>query len=608
VTFNLRLTALAAATLFLTGCAAPQLQRQVDDTVGSVQPRLVSSTSPLPVDQTTLGSAPLAEKLAKQQSEPSVARRATRAWYGARMVAVQSDDQLPPVFTERYDFTFDDRATNGQVSLAVIAERIFRVTNVPVRVASDVYARVAASPAPAAPAPIVQMPLPGSSANRPGAAGSMPQPVPLNVLAAAGGSGVPTPQAASNMPTTQLPVTEINAIDVRWKNNDIVSLLNQVTDRLGLTWAYRDGVVTIQRYMTESFELASIVATQDFTMNMSGAQSGAAGGSGGATGSSASQMSLTETGKTDAINTFVKTLNGVLAGVPGSSVALNDGSARVTVTTTKDAMRQVREIVKQEVDSMTRQVMIQIDIYSMTRNVNQESGVDLSLVFRNLQNTFGVTLAGPASIASAQAGAVAINVLSSTTGGRPSSELVQQLGNSSLMVKALHQNGVSVQHQPLSLIAMNRQWARKTNLTQKGYLSETTPSTVAGAGSGAPGLKTASVTTGDRYMVQPAVLDNGSIMLKFGISLTNLLGLFDVTAGAGATLQKVQTPEVSGTDDQSTVLLKAGQVMMLTGLSRNKASTDGRSLAEGMPNGIGGSSAARVTREDFVIFIRPVIL
>lgn len=604
---NYRLTTLAAAMLVLTGCASPKLQGQVDGTVAIVQPKLVGSTSSLPVDQSTLGSAPLAEKLAQQQRELAVARRATRAWYGARMVAVQSDDQLPPVFTERYDFTFDDRATNGQVSLAVIAERIFRVTNVPVRVATDVYARAATSQLATAPAPIVQMPLPGSSANRGGAAGGN-TPVPPAVLAAATTGPLPTPQAASNIPTTQLPVTEISAIDVRWKNNDIVSLLNQVTDRLGLTWSYRDGVVTIQRYMTESFELASIVATQDFTMNMSGAQSGAAGGSGGATGSSASQMTLTETGKTDAINTFVKTLTGVLAGVPGSSVALNDGSARVTVTTTKDAMRQVREIVKQEVESMSRQVMIQIDIYSMTRNVNQESGIDLSVVFRNLQNTFGVTFAGPASVATAQAGAVAINVLSSTTGGRPSSELVRQLGDSSLMIRALHQNGVSVQHQPLSLIAMNRQWARKTNLTQKGYLSETTPSTVAGAGSGAPGLKTASVTTGDRYMVQPAVLDNGSVMLKFGISLTNLLGLFDVTAGAGATLQKVQTPEVSGTDDQSTVLLKAGQVMMLTGLSRNKATTDGRSLSEGIPNGIGGSSTARVTREDFVIFIRPVIL
>ena len=55
--------------------------------------------------------------------------------------------------------------------------------------------------------------------------------------------------------------------------------------------------------------------------------------------------------------------------VPGSSVALNDGSARVTVTTTKDAMRQVREIVKQEVKSMSRQVMIQIDIYRDRKSV-----------------------------------------------------------------------------------------------------------------------------------------------------------------------------------------------------------------------------------------------
>ena len=69
---NYRLTTLAAAMLVLTGCASPKLQGQVDSTVAIVQPKLVGSTSSLPVDQSTLGSAPLAEKLAQQQRELAV--------------------------------------------------------------------------------------------------------------------------------------------------------------------------------------------------------------------------------------------------------------------------------------------------------------------------------------------------------------------------------------------------------------------------------------------------------------------------------------------------------------------------------------------------------
>ena len=201
-----------------------------------------------------------------------------------------------------------------------------------------------------------------------------------------------------------------------------------------------------------------------------------------------------------------------------------------------------------------------------------------------------------------------MNILSLAAGGNPDRRAVQRFGDSSLMIQALHQDGVTVQHQPLNLIALNRQWARKTNLRQTGYLSETTPSTVAGAGSGAPGLKTSTITTGDRFIVLPAILDNGGVLLKFGVSLTSLIGLFDVTAGSGATLQRVQTPEVSGTDDQSTVMLRAGEVMVLTGLSRVKSLYDGRSLGEYMPTLLGGSNKASQTREDFVIFVRPVIL
>ncbi len=169
-------------------------------------------------------------------------------------------------------------------------------------------------------------------------------------------------------------------------------------------------------------------------------------------------------------------------------------------------------------------------------------------------------------------------------------------------------SGLVVAHRDGRLRHVNRQWARKTNLRQTGYLSETTPSTVSGAGSGAPGLKTSTITTGDRFLVQPAILDNGSVMLKFGVSLTNLLGLFDVTAGSGATFQRVQTPEVSGTDDQATVMLRAGEVMVLTGMARRKANSDGRSLGESIPRLLGGSLKASDVREDFIIFVRPVIL
>ena len=590
----------AAVAVMLAGCAAPELQHKIEVVNNQMITGLNAGAMPLPTGPVMVGSSAMAEELAKQQIDPPVAMRAKQPWYGTRMVAVQSDELLPPVFFERFTFDFDDRMSGGRVPIEVVAERIYRITNVPVRISADVNGlSPQAAQAPAQP-PAISMPMPGSSTNRPG------QPLP-SPLPAGGAAQVETPKQSSEPTRTSLPLTDLNAIEMRWRDRDMVSFLNTVTDRLGLGWSYRDGVVMIHRYVTETFELGAFGSSQDYAMSISGASTGAAGG-GGTGGSSASQLQVTETGKSSPIQSIVKTVTTMLESVKGSSVALSEGTSRLTVTTTKESMRHVRSMLKQEQESMTRQVMIQIDIYSLSSTNSNDSGVNLQVLFQNLQKTFGVALAGPTSGVTSEAGGLALNILSVLNGGNPNSNTVQRFGNSALMLQALHQNGISVQHQPLNMIAMNRQWARKTNLKQTGYLSETTPSTVAGAGSGAPGLKTSTITTGDRFIVLPAILDNGAVLLKFGVSLTNLLGLFDVTTGAGATLQKVQTPEVSGTDDQSTVLLRAGEVMVLTGLSRIKSTQDARSLGENVPVVLGGSSKMSQSREDFVIFVRPVIL
>ena len=87
-----------------------------------------------------------------------------------------------------------------------------------------------------------------------------------------------------------------------------------------------------------------------------------------------------------------------------------------------------------------------------------------------------------------------------------------------------------------------------------------------------------------------------------------MLGLFDVTVGSGATLQKVQVPRIHSINDQYEVALKPGEIMAITGFSRIVTTSDQRSLAEGVSIGLGGSRKLDMTREHFVVFVRPVIL
>lgn len=590
---KLQLTISAAALLSLVGCSTPpasltsktSLVYRHAETTASVLPG-----EPMKVDALTAGSAAAAD--ATRAKSRAVAKYATRAWHGSRMSDVQNDAVLPPIFSETFQLSFDDRGTQGRVSIAVVAERLSRITGVPVRVKSDVYpaasvdaqasaSALASQKTPTAAIPISPIPLPPGS--------------PAGATASADVAAASAVLKAPDAPYVQ-PLTSLASVDMAW-NGTLLSYLDHVTGQLNLSWSYRGGTVVIERYITESFELMAFGGTQDYKMALTGGSSGS-GGSSGATGTSSSTLDLSESGRMGALDSLRRAVESVVAS-SGGSVVLNEGTGRFFVTTTKDVMGRVRSLIKTEDASLQRQAHIQFDVYSVIKDDNDQAGVDWSLLYNNLSSAWGATIKSPTTLTGASAGLTGINILSAKADGTAA-----LFGGSSAVLNLLNQVGTSALYRPVSMVAMNRQWARKTNLKVDGYVSETTPSTASSAGSGAPGLKTSSITTGDKFMVQPAILDNGAILLKFGVSLTELLGLLDVTAGSGDTLQKVQTPVTSGTDDQGTVRLMPGEAMVVTGLSRRLASSDRRALTSETPIGLGGSRKETHKREDFVIVVR----
>jgi type IVB pilus formation R64 PilN family outer membrane protein len=595
-TFHATAIAAATAILALSGCATPKsiLDQQEAIKKETRATSLGIAQRGMPVTPTTVGTATAADTIAAAAQAPKVSRRATRAWVGARTIDVQGDEVLPPIFNESFDLAFDDVAEGSRVSVGVMAERLSRLSGVPVRVKADVYQGVL-PPQAAPPAPVPAT-----------AGGPLPMPVPMPAgtpgQAQAKMPGVPL---ASTVPATapatyKQPLTDVSSIEMRWKGT-LTSFLDHVTARLNLSWTYRDGVVVIERFQTETFELAAFGGTMDYKLSLSGTNTGSAGGASGSQGSASASLDVSESGKLEALQGLKSAIES-MARPAGGSVVLLESSGRFMVTAPRDVMSRVRELVKAEDAALQRQAQVQIDVYSVITSDADEKGVDWNLIYQSVAHSWGASVASPTTLAGTVAGMTGFNILMPTAGS--SSGTAGRFGGSSVVLNLLNQVGDSAQHRPVSLIALNRQWARKTALKTDGYVSETTPATASSAGSGAPGLKTGSVTTGDKFLVQPAILDNGNILLKFGVSLTELLGLFDVTAGSGETLQKVQTPVTSGTDDQGTVRLKPGEAMVVTGLSRRLSTNDRRTLADGVSEVFGGSRKATVKREEFMVVIR----
>lgn len=578
------------AAFLLSACTSPQLQNAANEDVSNVLAKAAMGTGTLvkKSNTATRGSAEHANKLAAEQSNMPVLRRSKKAWLGSQMVPVTNDDKLPSVFKSKYWLEFNDKKENRFVSLGTVGKRLTELTGVAVRIQPDA--------------------LEGWGRAEDGNNGRSPAPVSFNPQALGQMAPSPLPMVPSSFaPAAANPQVMIDSLEMKW-NGTLVGFLNHLTDRLGLAWEFRDNTVVIMKYVTEFHEVAAFAGQTGYSMSTGGASTGTSGSEGkGASQSSSTKLDVTESDKaSDAVESIIAAVKQMIQSVPGSSVTRSDGSGRMVVKTSREMQSQVRDFLKSENTSMLRQAQIQFDIYSVRTDDSDERGLNWSAVFNTLSGIYGANITSPSTLTGATSGSVGLNILNSGDGNN--SNTSGRFGNSSVIVNLLKQYGTSVQYRPVSLLALNRTWAKKSRLSTEGYLAETTPGPASSTGVGAPGLKTNTVTTGDQYIAIPQILDNNTVLLKFGVSLSDLLGLFDVTVGSGLTIQKVQTPRVTSVNDQYTVALKPGEVIAISGLSRLVTTTDQRSLAEGASIGWGGSRKIEMQRENFVIFVRPVIL
>lgn len=583
---NVTKTSVAVACLvIISGCANNRINSETASIKAQTAPTLNTALPQkgLSVTPSTVGTASYSDaRVAEIQNLP-VARRAAGAWYGQRTIPVLSDAVLPQVFKENYSINFDGERS-GRVSLALVAERLTRMTGVPVRVSQDMYPKTMGAPAPAvftpnqgAQIPVAAIPVVGNKSPAPLSIGM--QSLPNNIGQTITSSG-----------------TDFATVSMKW-NGSLERYLDHFTGMLNASWSYRDGVVVIERFVTESFEIEAMGGSQDYKMSMGGS----GGGASTSFGSSTESLEVHESGKSTPLDSLKNAIESLVKPT-GGTVTMNDASGRMIVSTSKDVLSRVREIIRTEVAIMRRQAVVQIDVYSVVTNADESYGVDWTGFVNDLAGTWSSTITSPTSLVTQGAAGLGYTVLKTVPDSATNLQknTAARYGGSKALLEALHKMGESAKFRPISLVAKNRMWARSTNLSTKGYLAETTPGTATASGPGSPGLKAGSVTTGDKILVQPSILDDGTIDLRLGLSMTDLVGMFSASSGA----QTIQTPEVSGTGDQREIRLHPGESMVITGLSKQISKNDRNGLAEEIPVALGGSVKRGVSREHYLVVVR----
>lgn len=551
----------------LCACTSPDMTNRVKQmTEANSGPTALMNASLINEKNKTAirGTAASTDALALEQSKMPVLRFSKSTYIGSQMVPVTNDDKLPSIFRQQFSVYTDDRESGRTVTLGAIANRIFNSTGILVRIQPDVTSLV----------------VNGDGAEQKNNTNG-------GTIKAGANSFVPP----------RLPPLSVDMADLK-HSGTLVGFLNNLTDRLGLAWEYRDNTVVIMRFVTESHEISALIGSTTF--EMTGGQTSA--GTTDQKQTSETKLFVKEAGTTNPLATLVSTIEKMVKDVEGSTVTLADGSRKLIVKTSREMQAQVRDLIAAENATMQKQALVQFDIYSIKESDADERGVDWNVAFKALSNVYGINIGSPQTLTGTTAGTWGTSILEGN------SDASSRLANTRVLFNMLKESGTTVQHRTVPMIAMNGQWARKSQLNTESYIAETTPGASSAVGAGAPGIKTEKVSTGDTYQVMVQIQNNNSIFLKMGVTLSDLLGLTDITSGVGVNQQKVQTPKVSAISDQSVVLMRPGQVMAISGLSRDISIADKRTLSEDSPMFFGGSRKLGTTREHFIIFVRPVVL
>lgn len=561
--------ALVAASL-LAGCAAQKdMMKSVDDDFKARG------------DVTTQKRA----EITQEQVRPLVTRSAV-AWVGGKNVELSRDAALPPAFSKEVTMIFP-----GRVNLRTAAERLNKVTGIPVRLKPDVFMPTSMF--------IGGAMLGGIPGQMPGQlAGQVPVPaaVPPGVPGTPGGlPPLPSPLANSMYAQVQNTADEI---EINY-TGQLSGFLNQMCSRFGINWEYspENGIV-FSRMVTKVMVLKANPGDSTFTASLG------KGGSASASGGSFSSDGQIKMNSTFSVwEGLQKSLESIKSAAGKYNV--NQGTGTVTITDTREVVDLAKKIIDTENAMLTKQVAIRLDMYSITSSDDVQSGVDWNLVYQKF--TQGVTdwslnLVSPSTVTTSLAGSLGLSIVAPAT----SSSAVKNMTGSDALLHILQGMTRVSKVQSVSAMTLNRQPVPIGVTNQLSYLAKTTPGTTGTGTTTLPGLEPGMVTTGFLTNLLPTVLDNNSILLQFSIDLSEMAKMGIISTGSGATLQSIQTPEVNAVQFVQRVALRPGSTLVLTGFERNKNGYDQRGLTKDV--GLGGTVAGSKTRDAMVIMITPTLV
>lgn len=457
----------------------------------------------------------------------------------------------------------------GYLTLSVVAQRIASECRVPVTVTPDAITAMNAGAQGGGATEQIQGEIPAPDAN-----GMLPL---ASMNRATSATVAPAAQAGLN--------------GLNWSGS-LSGLLDTVTSRLGLSWKYERGRVSVYYLDTRTFDVEYMDANAQFNSRVVSGTTSTAGVTGGESGNAISGDSNTSQTTTMEVTAALyedlkKTVESMLS--PGlGRMFLSAG--QVTVTDTPQVLDTVGRFIEQRNRVLNRQAVLSVKVLSVERTHSDQLGLDWKAVFSN--SNLKAMLTSPFS-------GVAENALS---GGV--TVVDGNWADSEAFVRALSTQG------RVSLVT--KQSSTTSNLTplpmqvaeQEDYVARVTTESTANVGT-ATSIQPATITTGFNMTLLPYIREDGrSLQLQFSISLSDPPTRRTFTSGESSVeLLKTKLKTVS-----QRVNMRSGQTIILSGFQQANNKADQQGVWNPGFFGLGGGRKGDDGETVLVILITPIVL
>lgn len=379
----------------------------------------------------------------------------------------------------------------------------------------------------------------------------------------------------------------------------LAGLLDNVTGSMNLAWRFNaSNIIEIYRYENRMFRINALAGTTDTstTLDTTSKSSVSSGGSGGGStsGNEGSSGQKTQIAANFDLWTDIRdVLKGSLSANGTLTVASSSGI--INVRDTPMVLAQIEAQVENFNRIYSRQVQLDVQVYSVESNASDEYGTDFQLAWGQAAGKYGIGYQ---------------NNGTGSTGSGPGLSAVINSGpfaGSSLVLQALNSIGKSTLLTSGSVSSMSGQAVPMNVSTEQAYLqSYSTTLTSGDAGNSTTTLTPGVVTGGFSMHFTPNILDDSRVMLRYSIDLSSIdqIATFESPDGNSA----IQLPTRSVRNFMQNVQLKSGQTMVLTGFQQNSDQTTNSGPVSSKAWFLGGKKNATKGVKTIVIVVTPKVL